>query len=102
VWRIGKQEFNCITRTRFETRFNVFSVPEHVRFAKWLVGDEGAKFTCPGLRPTDNRGVLLFYPTIEKDVHRESAKSDPVMGFALVLPVRSGTARIAFGVKKAK
>ncbi|WP_050418969.1 Z1 domain-containing protein [Bradyrhizobium tropiciagri] len=101
VWHAGKDEFNCIFRTRFATRFNVFSTPTHVKFAKWLVGGNDIDFDSPQLNPKSRTGVMLLYPTKEIEFTGKKASSVlPVMGFGLALPATaSNVGRKAFKVK---
>ena len=88
-----------MARTRLETadRFGVFSSPEHLAYAKWLVGGHEAAFVSP-LRPKRETGVLLFYPTRERSSGRDASALEPVMGFGIVLPASKGAERIAFSV----
>jgi hypothetical protein len=87
VWTVGKSKFTCIRRSRVTTRFKVFSTPAHVRFAKWLVGSTDDNFDSPQLRPRNRMGVMLLYPTKERNLSKKELKSFlPVMGFGLVLP----------------
>ena len=101
VWRVGEEQFNCILRQRFERRFNVFSTPSHVRFAKWVVGGKEDNFNSPQLKPGSRRGVMLLYPTKEKNLKKmEMALTVPVMGFGLALPATgNNVGRRAFKVK---
>lgn len=87
-WRAGKEEFACVARAYHETRFGVFSSPEHVDLAKWLVGAPGHDFECK-LKPRKRTGVLLFYPAraLVEDV---LDKGVPAMGFAMMLPDEQG------------
>jgi hypothetical protein len=96
--RIGSNEFSCIVRARFETRFNVFTVPEHVAFAKWFVGEE-KDVRCSDLKPRKRTGVLLVYPTKIKIAPNKAKSGTPAMGFALVLPETAEHQRIAFRVR---
>lgn len=101
VWRVGNEEFRCISRTRTDTRFNVFSTPDHLRFAKWLVGDDETDFQTKELKRKKRVGVLLLYPTREKNSDdNKIAASIPVMGFGLMLPAGAAQSRrIAFRTK---
>lgn len=85
-WEVGDLALNCVARSRIEAspRIGVFSSPEHVRFAKWLVGEQGATFDS-ALKPRKKTGVLLFYPTRER-LEKGTRTGAPVMGFAIVLP----------------
>jgi hypothetical protein len=105
TWKVGRHDLHCITRTKVSlTRFGVFSTPDHINFAKWLVGVEGVEFKSPNLHQSKDTGVLLLYPTYERNDRgkaREDLTTPPVMGFALVLPPASLLGpRIAFRVKK--
>jgi hypothetical protein len=99
AWRVGDQKLNCISRARFESRFNVFSTPNDVRFAKWLIGDRTVTFSCRELQPDTRRGILLFYPTFEKDSNEELGKTLPAMGFSLALPSTGNNDRVSFRTK---
>jgi hypothetical protein len=100
TWHAGNHEFNCISRTRYESRFNVFSTPTHVQFAKWLVGNKEVEFDSPSLKPKVRRGILLFYPTMERNGGKDISDVLPVMGFSLALPAASANnGRIAFRAK---
>ena len=101
IWQVGKDKFNCIRRSRFATRFNVFSDPAHVRFAKWLVDGTDDVFHSPQLKPKSRMGVMLLYPTKEKGLKKKEMSSIlPVMGFGLVLPATGkNIGRRAFKVK---
>lgn len=101
AWKAGKQWFECVARTRLESsgRFGVYSSPEHLEFAKWLVGGTEKAFVS-ALKPRRRTGILLFYPTREllpgKKV-KKVASGYPVMGFGIVLPKTGGTGqRIAY------
>lgn len=95
---IGGEELSCILRARFETRFGVFTSPEHVKFAKWLVG-ETKDVRCRDLKPRERTGVLLVYPTRIKTAATKEKAGTPAMGFALVLPETPDYRRIAFRVQ---
>lgn len=97
VWKAGRNEFRCVERARQATRFGGFSSPEHVTFAKWLVGRaaDGVKVKCPSMKQRDTRGALLVYPTVPS-VNGKLQDGPPVMGFALVLPDVPSAQRIAF------
>jgi hypothetical protein len=99
VWPLGGHEFRCILRTRFENRFGVFTSPEHVALAKWLVG-EPRDVECASLKPRVRTGVLLLYPAKIKIAPKKAKTGPPATGFALVLPAGSPEhQRIAFRVK---
>jgi hypothetical protein len=96
-WNAAAQQFECVERTRLESsgRFGVFSSPEHLNFAKWLVGGSEKKFVS-ALNPRKRTGIVLFYPTREKD---KVGGGPPVMGFGIVLPRTDGLVkRIAYSV----
>lgn len=96
-WNAGSDVFACVERARLELsgRFGVFSSPEHLDFAKWLVGGPDKGFVS-SLKPRERTGILLFYPTREKG---KVARDVPVMGFGIVLPRTDGLARrIAYSV----
>lgn len=97
-WKVGAQEFECITRTRLSSsRFGVYSDPKHLAFAKWLVGSDG-DFTST-LRPRKRTGVLLFYPTRELLGEGKIGGGPPIMGFGIVMPRAVGPGqRIAYSV----
>jgi hypothetical protein len=78
---------NCIARRKVKPydRFGVFSSPEHLAFAKWLVGDDSQSFESP-VKQRNRTGVLLFYPTRELLDDGSVETGVPVMGFGLVLP----------------
>lgn len=85
TWSVGKERFTCIRRERLmNTRFNVFSTPQHVRFVQWLVGDhdDTNETYVTHLQPDKRRGVLLLYPT--KGWDWEDSRP-PAMGFALAI-----------------
>jgi hypothetical protein len=94
----GAHKFSCILRTRFDTRFNVFTVPEHVAFARWLVGEE-KDVRCSDMKPRKRTGVLLVYPTKIKLARNKAKSGPPAMGFAMVLPETGEHQRIAFRVR---
>jgi hypothetical protein len=54
------------------------------------------------LQPNKRRGILLFYPTFEKNDEAEPSKALPVMGFSLVLPAIGNTERLGFRSKTKK
>jgi hypothetical protein len=96
-WQVGATEFQCISRTRFDTRFGVFSSPEHVSFAKWLVGQDGLNVTSPKLKPRKRMGVLLLYPTKILGPEKKVKLGIPVMGFSLTIPTETtNPQRVAF------
>jgi hypothetical protein len=101
VWRVGKNEYQCVRRTRYATRFSAFSTPEHRRLARWLVGGKDSNFESQRLKPRSQTGVMLLYPTKERDLGKgEMSSILPVMGFALVLPPKGiNLGRQAFKVK---
>ncbi|MBA2436304.1 MAG: Z1 domain-containing protein, partial [Chthoniobacterales bacterium] len=93
-WNVKKHKFKCVERkVASSTRFGVFSSPEHLNFAKWLIGWPDLQCHSP-LEPCERTGILLFYPTRERDSKQEA----PVMGFGIVLPRTVGEKRIAFSV----
>jgi hypothetical protein len=99
-WTVGDNEFACIARKRFELagRFGVYSSPEHLNFAKWLVGGTEMEFLST-LKPRERTGILLFYPTREKLPEGQVSGGNPVMGFGIVLPRLDATGqRIAYSV----
>ena len=83
-WNVGSHVFACVERKRLESsnRFGVFSSPDHLDFAKWLVGGPDKGFAST-LKPRKRTGILLFYPTRETG---KVARDLPVMGFGIVLP----------------
>jgi hypothetical protein len=97
-WKCGSQTFLCIERSRPDStnRFGVFSSPEHVRFAKWLVGRGESGFSAANLKPEPRVGVLLVYPT---QIKKKPPFDVPAIGFALTLPASGNTKRIAFRVR---
>jgi hypothetical protein len=99
-WNIGPGQFRCVARRRIEgsDRFGVFSSPQHLNFAKWLVGGTDEGFVS-ALKPRKNTGILLFYPTRELLDTGVVSKGLPVMGFVILLP-GTGTLpdRIAWSV----
>ena len=99
-WEVGADQFECIARTRLAAseRFGVYSSPEHLNFAKWLVGGTEKAFVTT-LKPRIRTGILLFYPTRELLAKGKVAGGLPVMGFGIVLPRTGGTGqRIAYSV----
>jgi hypothetical protein len=101
MWTADAQEFSCISRSRVgDSRFGIFSAPEHVDLAKWLVGSEEIDIQSDALRPAERTGVLLFYPTWQRKEGKPVKTEAPAMGFVLVLP-QSGRygRRIAWRVK---
>jgi hypothetical protein len=96
-WLAGKNRYRRVERERQDTRFGGFSSPEHVTFAKWLVGRAAAedKVKCSGLNQANDKGVLLVYPTAPT-IEGKIQKGPTVMGFALVLPERPTSQRVAF------
>ena len=97
-WTVGKESLSCIARTRTGSRFGVFSSPEHLNFAKWLVGGSQEQFVS-ALKPRDKTGVLLFYPTRERVSEKKVIGGIPVMGFGIALPRSDGLQkRIAYSV----
>jgi hypothetical protein len=75
----------------------VYSDPKHLAFAKWLVGADGDFVST--LTPRKRTGVLLFYPTREKQEKGKAAEKLPVMGFGIVIPRADGSGqRIAYSV----
>jgi hypothetical protein len=99
---IAGESFKCVERAMEDGHIKVFSTPGDSRLARWLVGDESVSFKSSDLKPSNNVGVLLFYPTRENEAQK--ATSDvPVMGFALFLPqVRPGERRMAYRVRDPK
>ncbi len=97
-WMCGDLSFSCVTRTRHATRFGVFSTPDHVDLAKWLVGDKEIKVTAKDLSPARRIGVLLLYPTRVRSGEPEGL--EPVMGFALCLPRTKQSGRLIYRVKR--
>jgi len=96
-WIVGSQVFACVERTRLDLsgRSGVFSSPEHLDFAKWLVGGPDKGFVS-SLKPRKRTGILLFYPTSEKGI---VARDMPVTGFGIVLPRSDDLVRrIAYSV----
>jgi hypothetical protein len=99
-WKSRAGELNCIARKKDDPydRFGVFSSPEHLAFAKWLVGDDSHSFESP-VKQQKRTGVLLFYPTRELLPGGRVATGVPVMGFGLALPnTGSQGRRIAYSV----
>jgi hypothetical protein len=99
-WKVGSEQFQCVARTRIESseRFGVYSSPQHLNFAKWLVGGTEKEFVS-ALASRKRTGILLFYPTRELLPYGKVATGLPVMGFGIVLP-RTGEIgqRIAYSV----
>jgi hypothetical protein len=100
VWRIGPDlVLTCISRSRpSPSRFNVFSVPAHLEFARWLVGASTTSFESQGLKPVKATGILLLYPTLER-IGKKILLGSPVMGFGLQLPDSPSASRVAFRVR---
>lgn len=96
-WKAGTNSFRRVERERLESRFSVFSTPEHVALAKWLVGRPGDadRVKCTQLKQEPTRGVLLVYPTTPT-IGGKPDKGPPIMGFAVVLPEKPGHKRVAF------
>jgi len=100
-WEVGAHNFRCILRSRFDTRFGVFSSSVHVTFAKWIVGQENSGIYSSTLKPRKHTGVLLLYPTKELIDPKRAKSGLPTMGFSLTLPVQSSNLqRVAFKVKR--
>lgn len=97
TWSAGKNSFRRVERERHDTRFGGFSSPEHVLFAKWLVGqkDDEGDVKESGLKQDKSKGVFLVYPTAPT-VDSRIQNGPSVMGFALVLPTLMSNQRIAF------
>ena len=92
------EEFKCVARSRTGERFGVFSSPEHLNFAEWLVGDTGRTYDSP-VKPRQRTGVLLVHPTRELLGDNKIANDVPVIGFGIVLPRPDGLLRrIAYSV----
>jgi hypothetical protein len=96
-WRAGKNSYRKVEREWQGSRFGGFSSPEHVSFAKWLVGKppEGHRVASSGLKQDKSKGILLVYPTAPTENGR-ILKGPTVMGFALVLPDLPTGSRVAF------
>ena len=99
-WPVDGQTFRCILLFQILSRFNVFTSPEHVALAKWLVGQKEGKVESSKLKPQPRTGVLLLYPTKVQIAPRKAAPGLPAIGFALVLPAEHRDAqRVAFTVR---
>ncbi len=99
-WSVANREFQCVARTRDHAsgRFGVYSSPDHLNFAKWLVGETDPAFNSP-LKPRERTGILLFYPTRELLSEQAVATGDPVMGFGILMPnFSTRQPRIAYSV----
>jgi hypothetical protein len=84
-WTAEGHNFACVARSRVGARFGVFSTPEHLEFAKWLVGPDSDAFSSE-LKQSCRTGVLLFYPTWERRDKKVVFGVAPAMGFGIVLP----------------
>lgn len=100
-WSASGRDLACVGRSMVsETRFKVFSTPEHVQFAKWLVGDEDAEaFTAGPLKARSDRGVLVLYPTRKILDRKIDVSTTPVMAFFLTAPLSVNSKRVAFRVR---
>jgi hypothetical protein len=99
-WRVGAEQFQCVARKRMERsdRFGVYSSPQHLDFAKSLVGGLEKGFVST-LKPRKRTAILLFYPTRELLPEGKVSGGNPVMGFGILLPNIDGQAqRIAYSV----
>jgi Z1 domain. len=98
-WIVGATQFSCVTRKKITSgRIGVYSSPDHLKFAKWLVGGTEEEYTS-ALKPNSKGAILLFYPTRERLEGDAVSTGDPIMGFGIVLPRPAGQRqRIAYSV----
>ncbi|MCL4212731.1 MAG: hypothetical protein KJZ74_02340 [Gemmatimonadales bacterium] len=100
---IGKTDFAVRERSRDvdESRYLVYSEPDHIRMARFLNGVESgtARNAVTGSRRKPRQGVLLLYPVRSKEEHRR--KEPASVGFVLAFPKNGITKRVAFSVRDA-
>ena len=97
-WKAGDRSFPCVERKRQGNRIGVFSSPDHVKLAKWLLGTAGYPFKSADLSPRPRTGVMLLYPTRITDEPKDP-DNVPVMGFALYAPPSKTPKRLAWSVQ---
>jgi hypothetical protein len=86
-------------RNADDTRYLVFSEPEHVTLAKYLSGVSNGKAENQDTEGVNRpkQGVILFYPVLALD--EVTAQRRPTMGFVLRLPVNEIPRKISYSVR---
>jgi hypothetical protein len=97
----GGKHFDIRLRTRSldGSRYLVYSEPDHILMARFLVGVEPGSATNPKTQSlrSSQRAVLLFYPVGSKK--ELSEKIPPTMGFVLAFPRNNIKKRVQFSVR---